>query len=68
MNKKQAIQAMLRCQRITHVYFGRDEWMTMPNRFIIEFEDGVTMSTKDFWNDRKGDGWGSGYSIWKPIF
>jgi hypothetical protein len=41
MNKREAIQWMLRGARLTHKYFSSDEWVTIGEDGLIELEDGV---------------------------
>jgi hypothetical protein len=64
MNKEAALAAMRRGEKVTHEYFCRGEWMTFAGDLIV-FEDGVSCTEQEFWDDRDYHGWDSGYSIWQ---
>jgi hypothetical protein len=64
MTKSEAIEAMKRGEKVTHTYFCSSEWMTMRG-CMIELEDGIACTERDFWSDRTDQGWESGYSIWE---
>ena len=63
MNKQQAINLMREGKKITHYYFGKEEWMTMKDGMIL-LEDGVVCSENEFWIFRCTSGWNEGYSIY----
>lgn len=67
MTKSEAIEAMKRGEKVTHTYFCSGEWMTMRGCMIcmIEFEDGIACTERDFWSYRTDQGLESGYSIWE---
>lgn len=62
LNKQEAIEAMKQGKKVRHYYFGNHEWMTMKE-YMIYFEDGVRVTAHEFWQDRIGEGWETGYSI-----
>lgn len=60
MNKTEALEAMRNGGRITHHYFGPEEWMTLDGNQIV-LEDGVRCTQAMFWQDRSGKEWEDGY-------
>jgi hypothetical protein len=63
MNKPEAILAMkTRSVKITHTNFSPNEWMKMEGDEIV-LEDGVVCSELEFWSQRTGLSWWTGYSI-----
>ncbi len=67
MEKSQAIDRMLEGEKITHVLFTPNEYMTISqdDTELIVFEDGYTIHLADFYHDRQGKEWDDGYSIFK---
>lgn len=65
LTKDEAIALMRQGQKLTHRYFYSDEWITMQGN-IIRMEQGQECWASEFWRDRKGDAWESGWSIYKP--
>ena len=49
MTKEEAKIAMREGKKISHVYFGCKEWVTMRGIDTIITESGHTMSEEDFW-------------------
>jgi hypothetical protein len=64
LTKDEAIEAMLKGKKVTHLYFTDNEWTKLNGSFEIEFEDGVKINVDDFWKDRKMEGWQTGWSIY----
>lgn len=68
MDKFQAIQLMIKGQKITHKSFTSEEWMTIDiEDGMILLDDGVKCSNKDFWRDRMNEFWEEGYSLFAPL-
>ena len=63
MTKEQAIAAMMLGKKITHQYFGNEEWIRMAPDGRYETEDGYLINPALFWIDHKWEQWESGYSI-----
>lgn len=64
MTKQEAIKAMYMGNKVTHTYFGPEEWMKIENGQII-FEDGVKCSEMEFFHFRNTPDWEYGYSIFE---
>ena len=62
MNKKQAIKSMREGNKVTHTNFATGEWVTIKSSKIV-FEDGMSMTQKEFWSDRTDPSWDDGYSL-----
>jgi hypothetical protein len=68
LTKQEAIQAMLEGKKVTHQYFSEKEWVKMSTSGMYLFEDGYTCPSELFWQDRKGEGWQTGwYEFPEPI-
>ena len=69
LTKEQAIEAMSKGEKVTHVYFFADnEHMTLFSKNVLIFEDGVMCSLTEFFSTRlDNQGWGDGYLIVKEI-
>lgn len=68
LTKEQALQAMLEGKKVTHQYFTDNEWMQLTPTGLYQFEDGVVCPSLLFWQDRKGEGWQTGwYEFPEPI-
>lgn len=71
MTKQEAVHAMQNGKKVTHRYlssnryFSSNEWVTMIGPYTILFEDGVKCSVIEFWNDRTGAGWQTGWNIFE---
>lgn len=66
MNKQEAIQKMSEGHKVTHKWFGDDEWMTIENGKLL-LEDGVICSMSEFWLWRRDDSWDDGYSLFEAV-
>jgi hypothetical protein len=66
LNKTEAIEAMKNGKKVTHRYFGDEEWMTLKEGKLM-FEDGVEWTVEKFFKDRlrQGHEWETGWSVWK---
>ena len=64
MTKKEAIILMQQGVKITHIYFSKEEWVTMEDGMIL-LEDGVRCEQVEFWKWRTSDFWNEGYSEWE---
>ena len=62
MNKQEAILAMQEGKKVTHRYFGANEWITMKDGMIV-LEDGVICPPEVFWQWRTDTCWDSGYEL-----
>lgn len=62
--KAQAIGLMEKGEKITHVHFSRDEWMTMKDGKIV-LEDSVVCEPSEFWQWRTASSWEHDYFIFK---
>lgn len=68
LTKEQAIQAMLEGKKVTHQYFTEKEWMQLTPTGMYQLEDGVVCPSLLFWQDRKGEGWQTGwYEFPEPL-
>ena len=56
MTKQEAIAAMQEGKKVTHEYFGQDEWVTMKDGSIV-LEDGVSCHPLEFWRWRTASAW-----------
>lgn len=65
MTKQEAIQLMQEGKKLTHFLFTDEEWITMPDPFIIKTEDGYIRRSDEFWKYRKGDNWEEGWKIYE---
>lgn len=66
MKKEEAIQVMLKGNKVTHRYFADDEYMEMPyprTHFLLSEQ--FVISPKAFWADRTAPGWDDGWEIYK---
>jgi len=63
MNKYEAVKAMAEGQKLTHIWFSPEEWVTIKQaRFL--FEDGCRCTIKEFWSSRTHPDWNEGWSLW----
>ena len=65
MSKQEAIEAMVRGQKVRHRYFSDNEWVTMQDGRLL-FEDGVRCSVTMFWSDRKDVQWETDWELFEP--
>lgn len=56
---------MLKGKKVTHRYFMPDEWVTMPDANTIHYNDGVTGTSKTFWQVRSHAEWQFDWSLWE---
>lgn len=63
MTKDEAIKAMREGAKVTHTYFTGDEWITMLGN-IVRMEQGQECWSSEFWRDRQGESWETGWSIY----
>lgn len=64
MTKSEAQEKMKSGHKITHDYFGSNEWMKLDDDgFHYLFEDGVRVHPSQFWGIRSQSGWGDGWSL-----
>ena len=63
-SKSQAIQLMREGKKVTHQYFTNNEWMQLTTTGMYQFEDGVVCPSLLFWQDRKGQYWETGWSLY----
>lgn len=65
LTKQQAIEAMKEGKKVTHNYFTSEEYMFMPSlrMNLYQFEDGVKISSIDFWEIIDSESYNTGWSI-----
>lgn len=51
-------------RRITHQYFSDDEYMEILPNDRIRFEDSVTCTVEVFLENRQGEEWETGWSLY----
>lgn len=68
MTKDEAIQAMLKGEKVTHTTFTAEEWVTMTSPRDLLTEEGYTHNTALFWQHRNHPNFSKGWSIWKETF
>lgn len=66
LTKEQAIEAMQEGKKVTHQYFSPDEWVTLTSDGLFQFEDKVVCTPEMFWQDRSGNNWETGWSLFNP--
>lgn len=65
MTKREAIKAMMEGAKVQHRYFTPDEWVSSnPEGTFYTFEDGVSCGYTLMWQDRQGEQWETGWSIY----
>lgn len=66
MTKEEALQAMIDGEKVSHRYFSSDEYIYMIAQDIWT-EDGYNCGTVNgvFWQERDGENWENGWSIYK---
>ena len=64
MTKAEALQAMREGKKVTHCYFQPHEWMMIKDNMIL-FDDGLTITIEEFYNDRNQDSWENEYSFFE---
>lgn len=64
MSKDEAIQQMLRGEKVTHTYFSDKEWITMEEGKVLT-EEGYKFPPSDFWKYKQHPNFDKGWSIWK---
>jgi hypothetical protein len=64
LSKSEAIKAMREGKKVTHQYFTQDEWVQLTPSGLYQFEDGVICPSLLFWQDRKGEQWETGWSLY----
>ena len=64
MTKNEAIEAMKSGALVTHTTFSPEEYITMQGNLTIVTEEGYSISTIHFWNDRKHENFNNNWSIW----
>jgi hypothetical protein len=63
MTKEQAIQAMKDNHKVTHRYFGEEEWIIERNGKYID-EQGLVIDQSEFWKYRQAEWYDDGWDIW----
>jgi len=63
MTKQEAIKAMHEGKKVTHMYFHREEWVTIKNGQIL-LEDGVRCSEEEFWKWRSDYWWDKDWKLY----
>lgn len=66
MTAEEAVQAMTEGKKVSHRYFSPGEYIYMKQDGFIYTEDDACFNSNgiDFWTDRKGSEWQSGYQIY----
>lgn len=65
MTKEDAIKAMTEGKKVSHRYFTSDEYVFINAKGFYEFEDGVTISSGEFWMFRAHESYNSDWEIYK---
>lgn len=67
MNKREALGALRRGEKLTHSLFGSNEWIARdtenPDRYLAE--DGCRFPASEFWADRTEPMWENNWSIYR---
>jgi hypothetical protein len=63
MTRIEAIAEMKKGNKIKHLFFLDNEWMTMRNGEIIT-EEGYKHFPYEFWSYRQLESWNDGYSFY----
>lgn len=63
MTKPEAINCMLKGEKLTHTTFTPDEWITMKKGYILT-EEGYTIDPNIFWSLRSHENFETDWSIW----
>ena len=64
MSKQQAIAAMKKGSKVTHITFTDNKWMSLRYGKMLT-EDGCLFDFDIFWSNRLGELWQDGYSVIK---
>lgn len=64
LSKQEAISEMQKGNKITHVCFTEDEWITIENDKIVD-ENGYKASKEEFWRYRYLEIWETNYALFK---
>jgi hypothetical protein len=67
MTKNEAIELMKQGKKLTHKYFGTEEWVSMGNDGQMILEDGVECTPEEFWYWRKYSYWDKDWSIFNCV-
>lgn len=66
MTKDEAISQMKAGNKLTHRWFGDEEWIKSDRAgMILILEDGVECSPNEFWKWRTDPAWETGWEIFK---
>ena len=63
MTRTEAIAEMRKGNKVTHIFFSDNEWMTMESGEIIT-EEGYKHFPYEFWSYRQLKSWDDGYSLY----
>lgn len=64
LTKLEATIAMLNGEKVRHLFFAIEEWVTINSNGLYEFEDGITTTPNQFWSVRKDLCWITGWFIY----
>lgn len=64
MNIEQAEKIMQDGIKMTHRFFETNEWVIMKGQSTLIFEDGITVSSVEFWMSRQEPYWFEDWEIW----
>ena len=65
MTKDEAIEAMIKGEKVTHRHFLSHEWIGMSYGSIVT-DDGFTLSADEFWSLRTHESFLTAWRIFKP--
>jgi hypothetical protein len=65
VTKDEAVSAMVRGEKVTHVNFSPEEYVSITHDHMYLFEDGVRCTPLEFWTHRMEESWSNGWSIYK---
>ena len=63
MTKLEAIKAMEEGKKVTHMYFDKDEWISIQNGKILT-EEGYLHDQNEFWGYRTNECFNNDWSIY----
>ena len=63
MTRTEAIAEMKKGNKVTHIFFSDNEWMTMEDEKIVT-EEGYRHRPYEFWSYRQLESWEDGYSLY----
>jgi len=66
MTKTDAIKCLIKGEKLTHRYFGSDEWIRQEGGYYYD-ENEYRLNIDEFWHYRQSASFEDGWEIFKPI-